>query len=213
MSKIKVAVVEDHEKFRKTFINFLKSENDIEIIIEAENGSALLDMLKEKMPDVILLDIQMPIMDGFEVVKILQLQYPHIKIIVFTQFDNEANIINMLKLGINSFVSKNQAERVPTVIKIVYNGGSYYPDEIAAIIQSNLNTKPVTYDLPNALSDLEMTILHCICNGMSSTDIGSIINKSHRTVEKYRDDLYKKFNVTDKKQLIQLVSEHRLLRN
>ena len=203
MIKIKVGLAEDNARFRKAFLRLMKLEPHLDFIIEAENGADLLLQLESTIPDIILLDIRMPLMDGFEAAKIIYKKYPQIKIVAFTQFDLEENIIEMSKIGVKSFIGKNQAEKVPGILKIINNGGVYYPDEVAEILRKYLNRIPsFSSKCPVSLSELEITLLQSICKGFSSTQIGDLINKSPRTVEKYRNELYQKFKVNNQQQLI-----------
>lgn len=210
-SKIKVAVAEDHEVFRTHFIHFLKSANDFEVVIEAGNGAVLIAELDNAVPDIIILDIRMPILDGFAVARLVRLKYPFIKILVLTQFDNDRNIIEMFKIGVSSFLSKNQLEEVPRVLEIINNGGSYYPDDVTKVLQSYLALhwipEQLSSNCPHYLTEEDKTIIKATGAGMSSTEISQIINKSHRTVEKYREALYRKFNVNSKEQFILLATK------
>jgi DNA-binding NarL/FixJ family response regulator len=202
MNMIRLGLVEDHPKFRAAFLNYLKVSVGLRVVIEAENGVDLLMKLESIQPDVILLDIQMPIMNGFEAAKAIQKQYPKIKIIVLTDFDNDANIIEMFKLGVNSFVSKDRANEIPTIIELVHNGGAYYPEYVVRAIQRYVAQKQPISKFPTKLSTDEITLIQCICKGLSSASIADILNKSPRTIERYRLDLYQKVGVKNKEQLI-----------
>lgn len=203
MIKIKVGLAEDNARFRKAFLRLMKPDPDLDFIIEAENGADLLVQLESMTPDIILLDIRMPVMDGFEAAKIIHKTYPQIKIVAFTQFDLEENIIEMSKIGVKSFVGKNQMEEVPRILKIVHEGGVYYPDKVAEIISTYLKrNSSFSSKCPVSLTELDVTILQGICKGFSSTQIGDLTNKSPRTVEKYRNELYQKFKVNNLQQLI-----------
>jgi DNA-binding NarL/FixJ family response regulator len=214
MNKIRLAIVDDYEMARKALIRLLNLDGDWEIVIEAENGIDLIEKLNQSIPDIILMDIQMPKMNGIEATERVLSQYPSIKIIAVTQFDNEQNIIEMYSRGVKSFLSKgcNPAEFF-TAIRVVNQGGVYLTDEALKIIQSILGSNRYRQshaDVCNNLSDIEIQVLKCICKGLSSTDISKVINKSPRTVEKYREDLYRKFNVGSKKELIEIAISHEL---
>lgn len=211
MTKIKLAIAEDCEKFRKAIIRFINKENDLEVILEAENGIHLLEQLKTKTPDVILMDIRMPVMDGIEATDKINEFYPHLKIIAYSQYDQEENIIKMNIHGVKSFIGKeDEPEELFKAIRIVHDGGVYMTDKAALIVQhylseiSSTNAEDfISSEFENNLSETELLVLKSICKGLSSTDISKIIHKSHRTVEKYRNDLYQKFKVSNKKELIE----------
>lgn len=211
MTKIKLAIADDSEKFRKAIIRFINKENDLGVILEAENGIHLLEQLKAKTPDIILMDIRMPLMDGVEATDKIHALYPHLKIIAYSQYDQEENIIKMSIHGVKSFIGKeDELEELLKAIRIVHDGGVYMTDKASLIIQHYLaeisSSSGEDFDsseFENNLSEIELLTLKCICKGLSSTDISKIIHKSHRTVEKYRNDLYQKFKVSNKKELIE----------
>src|SRR5882724_10682819 len=117
---IKIAIADDHKIFRRSVLLLLKREAGIKVIAEANDGEELLSQLQLGLPDIILMDLRMPRMDGFEATKIVRGKYPGIKVIVFTTFDIESNIVELSRLGIKSFLSKESCEELARVIKIVY---------------------------------------------------------------------------------------------
>ncbi len=213
MEKIQLGIAEDHYRYRKVFIKDLKTNygNEIEVMLEAENGRDLLEQLKVYQPQIILMDIRMPVMDGMEAALLVRDLYPKIKVIVFTQFDFENNIIEMNQLGARSFIGKSQPrEEMIKAIRIVHQGGSYMPEEIAKIWSDYLLLlRQRKGDVK--IDDKERELLKMLCRGMSSTKIGEVVNKSPRTVEEHCANLRKKFNVANKEQLIALVSKNKIV--
>jgi len=126
---IKIAIADDHKIFRRSTLLLLAQYENIEVIAEANNGEELLIQLQSETPDIILMDIRMPRMNGFEATRMVREKYPRIKIIVFTTFDLEDNIVEMNKLGVKSFINKEKCEDLGRVIKIVHEGGVYFPDK------------------------------------------------------------------------------------
>ncbi len=207
MKKIKLAVTDDHEMFRKAISKLIDSEIDMEVIIEAENGLNLLDQLKKNQPDVILMDIRMPIMNGLEAtIKIKQL-YPNLKIIAFSQYYYEENIIEMNIHGAKSFIGKtDKPDELFTAIRVVFNGGVYMTSQSAQIVQKYLTHKSSSKIQCSLLNDVEAKLVKGICDGLGSKELAELLYKSPRTIEKYRHELYRKFNVANKEQLIAKVS-------
>ncbi len=202
MDKITLAVSDDNKLFRNTLIDTLKSESDFEVILEAEDGLQLLESLKTIQPHIILMDIQMPKMNGMEAsTKALEL-YPNIKIIAYSQHDNEANILEMYRRGVKSFIGKEaNINELFSAIKTVYSGAVHVTTFASEIIQKNLSRlqpKPTLF----SLTDIERLLLKLLSCGHSSTEIGGKLCQSARTIEKHREDLYKKFGVKNKEQLI-----------
>ena len=207
MTKIKLAIADDHEKFRRAIIRTIHLENDLEVIIEAENGIDLLKRLETKLPDIILMDIRMPIMNGIEATDQIKELYPHQKIIAYSQYDLEENIIQMNIHGVKSFIGKeDEPEELFKAIRIVYNGGVYMTSHSAQIVQNYLKKSSIMQKCPYELTELDRKLLKGICDGLTSTELAEIIYKSPRTVEKYMSDLYRKFNVRNKVHLIKTVS-------
>lgn len=200
---IRLAVVDDSRTFRNTISKLIQHESDLEVSFQADNGKSLLNQLKIETPDIILLDIRMPVMDGVESSILIKNLYPEIKIIALSHCDSESSIIKMNINGAKSFINKNaESKELFKVIRIVSEGGVYLTDSSANIIRNYLR-RVSRYDTGHVnLNEQEKILLEGICKGLSSTDLGKVINKSHRTVEKYREELYKKLNVKDKKQLI-----------
>ena len=181
----------------------LKREAGIKVIAEANDGEELLSQLQLGLPDIILMDLRMPRMDGFEATKIVRGKYPGIKVIVFTTFDIESNIVELSRLGIKSFLSKESCEELARVIKIVYEGGVYFPDKVAEVLQKHLaNSTSINQSSPVQLTESEKILLMAICKGWSSAQIASVLHKSPRTVDEYRENLYSKFGVDCKEELI-----------
>lgn len=212
MGKIKVAIAEDHEKFRKGFLRLMETESDLDFIIIAANGEDLLKQLDAKTPDVILMDINMPVMDGVVASREVLKKFPGMKIIAFTTFEDEALIIEMSKMGLKSFVGKNQADEIPKAIRTVHDGGVFYPDKIASIITRYLVRTTNIPKLPFELSEQDRILIQSIALGQSSSEIAKIIERSPRTVEKYRNDLYEKFGVANKEQFIVKATQLGLLK-
>lgn len=212
MGKIKVALAEDHVKFRTAFLRLMKSESDLDFILIAENGEDLLRQLDRKIPDVILMDINMPVMDGVVASREVLKRFPGMKIIAFTTFEDEGLVIEMSKMGLKSFVGKNQADEIPKAIRTVHDGGVFYPDKIARIINQYLIRTSKVPTLPFALSEDELDLIRNISLGRGRSEIAKDLKKSPRTVEKYRNQLYEKFGVTNKEQLIVKASQLGLLK-
>jgi DNA-binding NarL/FixJ family response regulator len=212
---IKLGIVDDHNQFRKALKRLIHTEKDIEVILEADNGQDLIEKLQDVQPDIVLMDIRMPLMNGTEASLILREKYPAIKIIAFSQYDQEENIIEMNIHGVKSFIGKeDHYEELFKAIRIVHSGGVYMTDRSASIIQKylsrNVNAEHSRVSLPE-ISESERKLVKDIVKGLSSTEIAKTIGKSPRTVEDMREKIYRKFNVENKEQLIAHVSKHNLV--
>lgn len=210
MSKIRLAIADDCSKFRKQIVKLIHLENDLEVILEAENGLQLLENLKVRTPDIILMDIRMPIMDGIEATKKIKEEYSIIKIITYSQYDIEENIVKMSILGVKSFIGKeDDIDELFKAIRTVYDGGVYLTEKAATIIQKRLmetHKKPENRQHELSILENDFEFLKMIFDGLTSKEIGKKINKSHRTVEDMRERLYQKYKVENKQQLVTLMA-------
>lgn len=205
MSKIKLAIAEDHKPFRHQIVEILNQEVDFEVILQVDNGKELLERIETTQPDVVLMDIQMPIMDGVEATDKIRKAYPKTKIIALSQYDNESNIVQMNIHGVKSFIGKNdEPEELFKAIRTVNSGAVYMTNRAASIVQKYLMlVKSKSSELPD-LTDFERILLNAICNGKSSTEIGKTLCRSSRTIEAQRQKLYRKFGIRSKEELISL---------
>jgi DNA-binding NarL/FixJ family response regulator len=177
MNQIKIAVAEDNEMLRNAITNLLHTEKDFNVVIQAENGKFLLDRLSSGIkPDVILMDIRMPLMNGIEATRAILKNNPLIKIIAWTIFEDEESVVTMSKLGVKSFLGKKNEEELFKAIRIVHGGGFYIPDQIAEILRKYLE-RDFAEPCPLNLSGFELTLVKAICKGYSSNDIGKLIGK------------------------------------
>jgi two-component system nitrate/nitrite response regulator NarL len=203
MDLITVALAGDSQNARDAIVRYLQAEKDIRVVLEAKNGLELIEGINgHTKPDIILIDIRMPVMDGIEATKIILQNDPSSKIIAWTIFEDEEHVVAMSKLGVKSFLGKNDIDEVFKAIRIVNKGGVYLPDKIAQLLRNYLEKENDAEPCPLSLSKLELTLIKAICNGYSSSKIGDLIGKSHRTIEDYRNNLYEKFQVSNKEQFI-----------
>lgn len=198
---ISLCLVDDHTPFRQNLKKYLNNVPNFKVVSEAANGLELLKELTQSPPDIILLDLWMPEMDGIQAAGRIMSTQPEMKIIVLTSLSDPSHIIAMYKLGVKSFVWKDKEEDIVRAIKVVYEGGFYFPDDIGHLIQKYLQNENEEA-CPFVATDKELELLRYICNGLSSREIGLLLDRSHRTVEEYREKLYEKFEVTSKEELI-----------
>lgn len=192
---IKVLITDDHVLYRAGVKTALSPKKDIKIIAEADNGMHLLNMLKMIQPDVILLDIQMPIMDGIAALPEIKKNWPHIKVIMLTMMDDHSMITKLMELGANSYLSKtSDSEVIYEAIKTCFEQEYYFNSLTNKALLTNLKTKhtitPQKMVQAEAnLSDKEMLILKLMCEEKSTKEIADIVELSPRTVEAIRDKL------------------------
>lgn len=212
MKKIKVFLVDDHKLFRNGLSLLLEGEKDIVVNGEAENGKQFCEAILKEVPDVVLMDIEMPEMDGFETTELTCNKYPELKVIALTMFGEEQYYLKMIEAGAKGFLLKNSdIEEVIKAIKTVYEGGTYFSQEILYNMVKNIKEVRKDAGPPVQLSVREQEILDLICKGLSNTEIASELNISKRTVEKHRSNILIKTQTYNTASLVMFAVENRLI--
>lgn len=189
---IKVAIADDHALFRTGVKTSLSMRRDIQMVAEAENGMQLLNLLKHVKPDVILLDIQMPIMDGLTTLPEIKKLYPDIKVIMLSMHNDHSMISRMMEIGANSYLTKDSdSETIYQAIVTCYEQEFFFNDLTNKALLNGLRTKRTTEAVPAdvQLTEKETTILKLMCEEKSTKEIADIVDLSPRTVEAIRDKL------------------------
>jgi len=190
---IKVAIADDHVLFRAGVKSALSIHKDIKMIAEADNGMQLLNVLKHVQPDVILLDIQMPIMDGINTLPEIKKLYPEIKVIMLTMHNDHSMISKLMELGANSYLTKNSdSEIIYQAVKTVHEQEYYFNQLTNKALIDGLRVKrqaEASLPVDAKLSDKEIAILRMICEEKSTKEIADLVELSPRTVEAIRDKL------------------------
>lgn len=190
---INVAITDDHVLFRQGVKTALGMKKDIKILFEADNGMHLLNMLKHIQPDVILLDVSMPIMGGIETLPEVKRLYPHIKVIMLTMHDEHTMIAKLMELGANSYLTKNSdSELIYEAIKTCHEEEFFFNALTNKALIDGLKMKrqgegPYAHEVK--LNDKEIMVLKLMCEEKSTKEIADIVDLSPRTVEAIRDKL------------------------
>jgi DNA-binding NarL/FixJ family response regulator len=189
---IKVAIADDHALFRAGVKTALLGKKDVELIAEADNGMQLLNLLKHVEPDVILLDIQMPIMDGIQTLPEIRKLYPQVRVIILSMHNDHSMISKLMEIGANSYLTKNSdSETIYQAIKTCYEQEFFFNELTNKALLSGLRTKRTEPGSPQDihLSEKEVTILKLMCEEKTTKEIADIVEISPRTVEAIRDKL------------------------
>lgn len=189
---IKIALVDDHQLFRKSLSFLISTFEEFEVTYDSDDGLAFLEVAKSVDFDVLLLDIQMPILNGYHVCKRLKLINPTIKILIISQLTSKEVVHHIMDCGANGFFTKNSSpELLEHAIKSVIEKDYYFDMELAAVVrEAILWSKKSHYNLDLAseitLSFREIEIIKMIAQEMNSKEIGEVLFISNRTVEKHR---------------------------
>jgi len=212
--KIKLAIVDDHYLFREGLISLINEFDNIEIILEASNGTDLTEQLKTKKPDVILLDIRMPKMDGFQVMEFLQLNHPQILVLILSMSNDDAGILKLLKSGARGFLLKdNDINTVVNAISAVIETGYYFNERVSKtmvreLIDNNLISPQFK---PVALSLREMEIIKLICREFTNKEIATHLCISIRTVDGHKEKILRKTNAKNAIGIVMFAVRNNLL--
>lgn len=205
MEKIKITLVEDYNLFREGIKFLLSQYKEIEIIDETINGNELILSLEKKLPDLLLIDIPKPEMAAISAIKKVVEQYPMLKIIVLSQFDDQQTFYKMILIGIHGFIAKNsKVTELVRAIKEVMVGNNYFSNSLLKSVILNLTNKKsiVPNDNVNKFTQREKEILQLLCKGLTSSEIAEKLFISKKTVDGHKYNLLKK---TGKKNTVTLV--------
>jgi DNA-binding NarL/FixJ family response regulator len=189
---IKVAIADDHALFRAGVKTALSVKKDVELIAEADNGMQLINLLRHIEPDVILLDIQMPIMDGIQTLPEIRKLRPEAKVIILSMHNDHSMISKLMEIGANSYLTKNSdSETIYEAIKTCYENEFFFNELTNKALLTGLRTKRTDgYGNTEAdLSEKELRVLRLMCEEKTTKEIADIVEISPRTVEAIRDKL------------------------
>lgn len=214
-NRCKILLVDDHTLFRNGLKTLLNSVPDFEVSAEASNGLEMLEKLKKELPDIVLLDIEMPQMNGIQAAEEAFKLYPDLKIITLSMYGEEDYYFKMVSLGVKGFLLKNsEIDDVVTAINSVLEGGSFFSQELLVNLVSNLKSTPTdesgTND-DNLLSDRELEILLHICKGESNNEIADALFISKRTVDKHRSNILAKTGCKNTANLVMYAIKNQLV--
>ena len=206
MQKIRVLVVDDHTIVRDGICALLALAGDIEVVGEATNGSEALNMVRELHPDVVLMDIAMPIMGGLEATRRISREYPKTKVLVLTQYDDKEYVFPVIESGASGLISKAGASSELAVgIRAVYHGDSFLSPSVAKLLVENYqNTARVRdkQDPYNLLTEREREILKLLAEGYSTQEIAAMLVITPKTVEGHKTNLMAKLGIHNRIDLV-----------
>ena len=207
MKKIKLALVDDHNLFRKGLMSILQQNDELEVLFDVVNGKEFLEHSLLDQVEVVLLDIQMPILDGIATTKLLRERNQDIKIIILSMHDEDQFILHLMEIGANGYLLKDtDMDEVIMAIKKVSDSGVYFSDFVSRVMLKKLNKNTQTstrvFNYKTDLSNRELEVLKHICEGLTTTEIGDKIFISPRTVEGHRLRIMEKLGVNNTAKLV-----------
>lgn len=210
--KHNIVLVDDHTLFRNGLRILLNNLNEYVVSGEASNGEEFLQLLESHVPDLVLLDIDMPVMDGIEAAKQALKKYPALRIITLSMYGEEDYYYKMVDAGVKGFLLKNSdINEVKTALQTVLEGGSYFSSELLQTLVSSLRSKSQQHEKQDVLSERETEILILICQGFSNQEIADQLFISKRTVDKHRSNILEKSESKNTAQLVMYAIKNQLV--
>lgn len=210
MTKIRLILADDHPLIREGFKSLLDKNNLFEVVGEAENGKELIDLANRLIPDIILADINMPVMSGLKALEHLSQTHPQIKFIILSMHDEIEYILNALKLGARGYLLKN-IERIELekAILSVYDGGKYFSPMVTTILAESISKPEPAEQIE--ITPREKEVLELVSKGNSTKIIADQLGISIRTVESHRINMLKKMKVSNSVELVKRATEMGIL--
>ncbi|WP_147534339.1 response regulator transcription factor [Bacillus marasmi] len=216
MEPIRLLLAEDQELIRSSLQIVLDIEEDIQVVAAVENGEHAVTFCEKEPPDMVLMDINMPVMDGIEATRKIKEKHPYIKIIMLTTFQEMDYVIEALRIGAEGYLLKAiDTKDLVAGIRVVANGGNLITHEVAKSLFSNHIDSPGKNKEENAqkylLSKRELEILKCLSEGLSNQFIAEKLFLSMGTVKNYISSLYSKLEVSNRAEAIRKAQQEKLL--
>jgi len=197
--KIRIAIVDDHTLFRNGVASLMSEFDELQVVFEAENGQQLQEALaKRGSPDVVLMDINMPVMDGYEATAWLKKNHPQIKVLALSMFEDDQAVIKMIRCGACGYVLKESKPReLLGAIKTIHTKGVYINEMVSGKL-----IRSVTDDEEAEITRKELDFLKYCCSELTYKEIADKMNVSPRTVDNYREALFLKLNLKSRTGLV-----------
>jgi DNA-binding NarL/FixJ family response regulator len=206
MSPLTYLITDDHSIFRQGLKMALSDDHALHCIGEAGNGTELMELLQSLKPDVILLDLKMPGMDGMEATRLIRQQHPGIKILILTMHEDDQLVLHLLEAGANGYLVKNaDADEIKLALHACKENGYYFSDYVSTLMLRSIvekNKPAAQFKEEVVLNEREREVLLLVCEGQTAVEIGNNIFLSPRTVEKIKSGLFEKIGARNNAGLI-----------
>ncbi len=209
---LKIAIVDDHNLVRKGIANLLTSRG-YDVVAECTNGHEILDVVDEKHVDVVFMDLQMPVMNGWEATKALTKKNPEVKVIALSMFDDDVSILKMIRAGARGYLLKDAepdelVRAINDIVKFGYHTSEYVSGRL---VKSAFDGRGVENEIVESLSKRELEFLKWACSELTYRAIADKMFVSPRTVDGYRDELFRKLDVKSRVGLVLFAIRHKLI--
>jgi DNA-binding NarL/FixJ family response regulator len=213
-ANIRVLLADDHTLLRSGIKALLEDEPDMAVVGEAEDGREAVKLAHTLRPNLVLMDIAMPLLNGLEATRQIKREHPEIKVLVLTMYDHEEYFRQVLEAGASGYIIKRAAaNELVAAIRAVYSGESVLSPAITRyLVEDYLSGEPRKDDEdPNALSPREREVLQLIAEGKTSREIADILNLSIKTVQSHRTNLMRKLDLHDRGEIIKYAIQKKII--
>lgn len=211
MATIKLAIAEDQTIVREGLISLLEKDQALKIVFEATNGNEVLEQLQNQKPDIILMDIEMPLMSGSEALVRVVAQYPNVKVILLSSYFIKPYIVKYIGMGARAYLPKDCGiSKLLQTIKEVHQIGYSYDEDVKRMLDSEGTSRVETPVTNLKFSPTELDIIKLVCKGKVSKEIAEALSLSPRTIEWYRDKIKKLTGCVNNTELIRFAIKHKL---
>ena len=201
MSEINIAIIDDHKMVREGLRQLLEFEGDINVIAEAGDGEEGYRVIKNDKPDVVLLDINMPVMNGLELLRKIRMENDKTKILILTIHNEVEYLSKAVEIGVDGYVLKDsESSELKKAIQAVYKGECYIQPSIAPLLLEASNKEEKQDDVTGVLSSREHEVLKLIAEGLFNKEIAYKLSISEKTVKNHVSNIFKKIGVSDRTQ-------------
>lgn len=213
MDAIRVMIADDHSLIREGLKQLLEFDGSIEVVGEAANGVECLDNLEKYDPEVLLLDINMPKMNGIEVLKKMKEIKSSVKVLILTVHNELEYLMNAVDIGVEGYIMKDsESSELKKAIRAVRDGESYIQPSLIPNLNHQLLNRDVDKDKVASLTNRELEVLVQVANGMFNKEIATNLNISERTVKNHISNIFKKIDVSDRTQAAVFAIKNNIIR-
>lgn len=197
----KVMIADDHSLVREGIKRLLEFDGSIEVVSEASNGVECLDKLKDYLPDILLLDINMPEMNGLEVLDEIKKKDYDLKVLILTVHNELEYLVKAVDIGVDGYILKDsESAELKRAIQFVMSGENYIQASLIPALNNRLANRDIDKDKIDLLTSRELEVLVGVANGMINKEIATKLNISERTVKNHVSNIFKKIDVSDRTQ-------------
>jgi len=212
LPEIQVIIVDDHAILRDGIRSLLDRQPDITVIAEASNGLEALETVRRHQPDIVLMDVAMPVMNGLDATRLIKTEFPNVRVLILTQHDNREYVTPLLQAGASGYVLKRSGGReVVSAIRQVYHQNAYLEASITRQVLDEVLRSTEEQDILQRLTEREMEVLKHLIAGKTNKEIGLLLGISPKTVSVHRSNLMSKLDLRTSVELLRFADEHHLI--